>query len=90
MEKNDFQCQIHTGMEKTVKKAIVYNTKRETGEGALEQVKEHYFTEIDVQFLPSDVIIQHLGLRFRLAFYPTLYKFIVGASWAWIHSCFGF
>ena len=31
MEKNDFQCHIHTWMEKTVKKAIVYNTKRETG-----------------------------------------------------------
>ena len=78
------------------KKAIVYNTKRETGRGglkkiiALEQVREYFFTDIDVQFFPSDAIIQHLDLRFRLAFYPTLYKFIVQASWAWIHSCFGF
>ena len=70
--------------------------RREKQEGgtkkiiALEQVREYFFTDIDVQFLPSDTIIQHLGLRFRLAFYPTLYKFIVRASWAWIHSCFGF
>ena len=95
MEKNDFQCQIHTWMEKTIKKAIVYNTKRETGREkkkiiALEQVREYFFTDTDVQFFPSDAIIQHLGLRFRLAFCPTLYKFIVRASWAWIHSYFGF
>ena len=55
MEKNDFQCQIHTWMEKTVKKAIVYNTKRETGKGrrkkkkekiiALEQVQEYFFLQ---------------------------------------------
>ena len=68
-------------MEKTVKKAIVYNMKREGGEGG-NKSKNTFFTKIDVQFLPSDAIIQHLGLRFRLAFYPTLYKFIVGASWA--------
>ena len=37
MEKNDFQCQIHTWMEKTVKKAIVYNTKGETGKEKKEE-----------------------------------------------------
>ena len=96
MEKNDFQCQIHMWMEKMVKKQqyIIRREKQEGGDTkkiiALEQVREYFFTDIDVQFFPFDAIIQHLGLRFRLAFYPTLYKFIVRASWAWIHSCFGF
>ena len=36
-----------------------------------------------------NVVTQYLGPRSRLAFYPTLYKFIVRTLWAWIHSCFG-
>ena len=36
-----------------------------------------------------NVVTQYLGPRSRLAFYPTLYKFIVQTLWAWIHSCFG-
>ena len=35
-------------------------------------------------------IYQYLYPRFRLAFSPTLYKFIVRAFWAWVHSCSGF
>ena len=39
---------------------------------------------------PFNTIFQYLFPRFRLAFSPTLYKFIVRAFWAWIHSYFGF
>ena len=42
-----------------------------------------------VYLFPSNAIIQDLGPRFRLAFYPALYKFIVRALWVLIHSCFG-
>ena len=37
-----------------------------------------------------NTIYQYLYPRFRLAFSPTLYKFIVRAFWAWVHSCSGF
>ena len=47
-------------------------------------------THIYEELLPSNAIIQYLCPRFRLAFSPALYKFIVRASWAWIHSCTGF
>ena len=41
MEKKDFQRLIHTWMEETVKKAIVYNTKEERKEGGeKEKVRE--------------------------------------------------
>ena len=39
---------------------------------------------------PFNTIYQYLYPRFRLAFSPTLYKFIVRAFWAWVHSCSGF
>ena len=38
---------------------------------------------------PLNTNNQYLFSRFRLAFSPTLYKFIVRACWAWVHSCFG-
>ena len=34
-----------------------------------------------------NTIYQYLYPRFRLVFFPTLYKFIVRAFWAWVHSC---
>ena len=44
----------------------------------------------NVQLFPLNAIYQYLYLRFRLVFSPTLYKFIVWAFWAWVHSCSGF
>ena len=37
-----------------------------------------------------NTIYQYLYPRFRLTFSSTLYKFIVRAFWAWVHSCSGF
>ena len=37
-----------------------------------------------------NTVYQYLYPRFRLAFSPTLYKFIVWTFWAWVHSCSGF
>ena len=51
--------------------------------------EDTFCTYMDVQLFPSNAVTQYLGLRSRLAFYPTLYKFIARALWAWIHSCFG-
>ena len=48
------------------------------------------FVFVHVQFFPFNTIFQYLFPRFRLAFSPTLYKFIVRAFWAWVHSYFGF
>ena len=41
-------------------------------------------------FLLINTIDQYLFPRFRLTSSPTLYKFIVWAFWAWVHSYFGF
>ena len=45
---------------------------------------------VHVQLFPFNTIFQYLFPRFRLAFSPILYKFIVRAFWAWVHSYFGF
>ena len=45
---------------------------------------------VHVQLFPFNTIFQYLFPRFKLAFSPTLYKFIVRAFWAWVHSYFGF
>ena len=37
-----------------------------------------------VRLFPFNTVYQYLYPRFRLAFFPTLYKFIVRA---WVHSC---
>ena len=43
-----------------------------------------------VWLFPFNIVYQYLYPRSRLAFSPTLYKFIIRAFWAWVHSCFGF
>ena len=48
------------------------------------------FVFVHVQLFSFNTIFQSLFPRFRLAFFPTLYKFIVRAFWAWVHSYFGF
>ena len=48
------------------------------------------FVFVHVQLFPFSTIFQYLFPRFRLAFSPTFYKFIVRAFWAWVHSYFGF
>ena len=49
-----------------------------------------FYIDICVKLFPSNAIIQYLYPRFRLAFSPALYKFIVRALWAWVHSYSGF
>ena len=69
---------------------IVYNTKEgERKEDwkysqiiALGHVRRYYLYRLRVQFFLFNAIIQALGSRFRLAFSPALYKFIVWATWA--------
>ena len=48
-----------------------------------------FFALLHMQFLPLNTNNRYLFSRFRLAFLPTLYKFIVRAYWAWVYSCFG-
>ena len=48
-----------------------------------------FFALLHVQFLPLNTDNRYLFSRFRLAFSPTFYKFIVRACYAWVHSCFG-
>ena len=48
------------------------------------------FVCMHVWLFPFNTIYQYLYSRFGLAFSPTLYKFIVRAFWAWVHSCSGF
>ena len=48
------------------------------------------FVLVHAQLFPFNTIFQYLFPRFRLAFFPTLYKFIVRTFWAWVHSRFGF
>ena len=48
------------------------------------------FVCIHVWLFPFNTIYQYLYPRFRLAFSPTLYKFIIQAFWAWVHSYYGF
>ena len=88
------------------KETIVYNTKKgkekwekkTEGKKRLEysqiivlgHVRGYFLYRLRVKLFTSNAIIQDLGPRFRLAFSPTLYKFIVWASWAWVHSCSGF
>ena len=45
---------------------------------------------VHVQLFLFNTIFQYLFPRFRLVFSPTLYKFIIRAFWAWVHSYFGF
>ena len=45
------------------------------------------FACVRVKLFPFNAIYQYLYPRFRLAFSPTLYKFIVRTFWAWVHSC---
>ena len=44
---------------------------------------------LHVQLLPLNTNNRYLFSRFKLAFSPTFYKFIVRACWAWVHSYFG-
>ena len=85
-------------MEKNVKKPQYIRRRKEKGKGtekyyqiiALGHVRGYYLHRLRVQLWPFNAKIQDLGPRFRLAFSPTLYKFIVWATWAQIHSCSGF
>ena len=45
---------------------------------------------VRVQLFLFNTINQYLYPGFRLTFSPALYKFIVRAFWAWVHSCSGF
>ena len=66
----------HVDWEKG-KKTIVYNTKEGERKEGLKVFSNH-----SIRACPR--------ILFRLAFSPTLYKFIVWATWVWIHSCSGF
>ena len=48
------------------------------------------FVLVHMQLFTFNTIFQYLFPRFRLAFSPTLYKFIIRAFWAWVHSYFRF
>ena len=48
------------------------------------------FVCMHVWLFPFNTVYQYLYPRFRLAFSPALYKFIVRAFWVWVHSCSGF
>ena len=98
MEKKNFERLVHTWMEKKVKKPQYIIRRKEKGRRdwkysqiiALGHVRGYYLHRLRVQLFPFNTIIQDLGPRFRLAFSLALYKFIVWATWAWIHSCSGF
>ena len=98
MVKKNFQCQVHTWMMKKVKKPQYIRRRKKKGRGtenysktiALGLVRGYSLHKLRLQLQSLYAKIQYLGPRFRLAFSPTLYKFIVWATWAWIHSCSGF
>ena len=80
------------------KKAIVYKMKKGEGKGgrwkkiiSLGHVRRDSLLKTTLIALALFYTkIQYLSPRFRLAFSPALYKFIVWASWTWIHHYFGF
>ena len=49
-----------------------------------------FFLVCACNFFLFNAIYQYLYPRFKLAFSPTLYKFIIRVFWAWVHSCSGF
>ena len=78
---------------------MVYKTKKGEGKGdwkndskiiSLGHVREDSLFKLGLQLQPLYAKIQYFGPRFRLAFSPALYKFIIWATWAWIHSYSGF
>ena len=48
-----------------------------------------FFAFLHVLLFPLNTNNRYLFSRVSLAFSPTLYKFIIRAYWAWVHSCFG-
>ena len=48
-----------------------------------------FSTLLHVQLFPLNTNNRYLFSRFKLAFFPTFYKFIVRACWTWVHSRFG-
>ena len=79
------------------KKAIVYKTKKGEGKGG--RLNNHISRACPKRLMVKNYAhssslfytkIQYLNPRFRLAFSLALYKFIVWATWTWIHHYFGF
>ena len=79
--------------EKESKMLKKYNSKKEkfcTLDHTTRAWPRILFIFVHVQLFPFNTIFQYLFPRFRLAFSPTLYKFIVRAFWSWVHFYFGF
>ena len=79
------------------KKVIVYKTKKGEGKGG--RLNNHISRACPKRLMVKNYAhssslfytkIQYLSPKFRLAFSPALYKFIILATWTWIHHYFGF
>ena len=79
--------------EKESKRLKKYNNKKKefcTLDHTTRAWPKILFVFVHMQLFPFNTIFQYLFPGFILPFSPTLYKFIVRAFWAWVHSYFGF
>ena len=99
--KKDVECQVHTWMMKKEKKLWYIRRGKIKGRGTEKRrkKKESQIFRVCPKKIYCYKLFSYLGSflhlnpifwpRIRLAFFPALYKFIVWATWAWIHSRFG-